>query len=71
MEKKKSGEGREKKIFGEEEYVIGRGEEKQRRKRRKILGEGKYLVGEGEGKGGRYLEKENVFFSRGEGKGGK
>ena len=57
-------EKQRRKIFGEEEYVIGRGEQKRRRKRRKILGEGKYMDGEGERKGGKYLAKENIFFQR-------
>ena len=39
-----------------------------RRKIRKIFGERKYIFAEekknGEGKGGKYLEKENIFFLR-------
>ena len=41
------------------------GERTQRMKRRKIFGEGKYLDDGGEenreGKGGKYLEKENIW----------
>ena len=49
-------------------------EKGMRRKGRKIFAEGKYILMEekknGEGKGGKYLERENIFFG-GEGKGGK
>ena len=34
---------------------------KRRKKRRKIFREGKYIFGGGEGKGGKYLEKENIY----------
>ena len=41
-------------------------EEKWRRKMRNIFGEGKYIIFGGEknweGKGGKYLEKENLYF---------
>ena len=69
MDEKQSGEGKGKKL--EKESIFCRGEEKWKRKG----GDGKYLVGSGEengeGKGGKYLEKENFFFSRWEGKEGK
>ena len=58
-------EKQRRKIFGEEEYVIGRREEKRTRKRRKILGEGKYMVGEGKRKRREIFgEGKYLFFQR-------
>ena len=54
------------KTFGKGRDLFCGGEDKQRRKRRKIIGRKKSL-GEEKGKGGKYLEKENIFFCGGKG----
>ena len=66
QQRKRKREKEKEKTFGEGWDLFCGGEDKQRRKRRKIIGRKKSL-GEEKGKGGKYLEKENIFFCGGEG----
>ena len=60
-QRKRKREKEKEKTFGEGWDLFCGGEDKQRGKRRKIIGRKKSL-GEEKGKGGKYLEKENIFF---------